>query len=216
MKVERNNKVLHNSNGIESIPIGATPERGILYILHLFICPEFRKPRETRRDDSQRLKGKMSVKPLRHKFVHNGQTVYEWEQTLEEVRIYLEVPPGVRASNLAIVIRPSHLTIGIKGNPPYLDHDLGGMIIDEESTWTLDGQQLEITLQKMRKAETWPAAFKGHSQLNPVEAEEVKKKLTLERFQQEHPGFDFSGAEFSGMAPDPREFMGGVKYNNNG
>ena len=26
----------------------------------------------------------------------------------------------------------------------------------------------------------------------------------LERFQQEHPGFDFSGAQLSGPAPDPR------------
>ena len=32
------------------------------------------------------------------------------------------------------------------------------------------------------------------------------------RFQEEHPGFDFSGAEFSGSAPDPRKFMGGVPH----
>lgn len=25
-----------------------------------------------------------------------------------------------------------------------------------------------------------------------------------------NPGFDFSGAEFSGQAPDPRTFMGGI------
>ncbi|CAN0027242.1 unnamed protein product [Heterosigma akashiwo] len=36
--------------------------------------------------------------------------------------------------------------------------------------------------------------------------------MMLERFQEENPGFDFSGAEFNGMVPDPREFMGGVKY----
>jgi hypothetical protein len=49
-------------------------------------------------------------------------------------------------------------------------------------------------------------------QLDPLTAQEVQKKVMLERFQEEHPGFDFSGAEFNGMAPDPREFMGGVKY----
>lgn len=42
--------------------------------------------------------------------------------------------------------------------------------------------------------------------------EEVKKKLMLERFQEENPGFDFSNAEFNGAAPDPQSFMGGVKY----
>jgi len=40
----------------------------------------------------------------------------------------------------------------------------------------------------------------------------VQKKMMLERFAEEHPGFDFSGAEFSGSAPDARAFMGGVKY----
>jgi hypothetical protein len=49
-------------------------------------------------------------------------------------------------------------------------------------------------------------------QLDPMTHQEVQKKVMLERFQEEHPGFDFSGAEFNGMAPDPREFMGGVKY----
>lgn len=26
----------------------------------------------------------------------------------------------------------------------------------------------------------------------------------------QHPGFDFSGAKFSGQAPNPRTFMGGI------
>lgn len=42
--------------------------------------------------------------------------------------------------------------------------------------------------------------------------EATKRQMMLERFQEENPGFDFSGAEFNGSAPDPRTFMGGVKY----
>ncbi len=42
---------------------------------------------------------------------------------------------------------------------------------------------------------------------------EMQKNILLERFQEENPGFDFSGAEVNGMVPDPRNFMGGVKYN---
>jgi len=33
---------------------------------------------------------------------------------------------------------------------------------------------------------------------------EVQKKILLERFQEENPGFDFSGADINGMVPDPR------------
>jgi hypothetical protein len=29
----------------------------------------------------------------------------------------------------------------------------------------------------------------------------LKKKMMLERFQEEHPGFDFSGADFNGNVP---------------
>ena len=43
--------------------------------------------------------------------------------------------------------------------------------------------------------------FKGHESLNPLEEEELKKKMMIERFQEEHPGFDFSGAEFNGQVP---------------
>ena len=50
------------------------------------------------------------------------------------------------------------------------------------------------------------------AQLDALAQQEAQKKVMLERFQEEHPGFDFSGAEFNGMAPDPRTFMGGVKY----
>jgi hypothetical protein len=64
----------------------------------------------------------------------------------------------------------------------------------------------------MYKAETWNAACKGHQSLDPLTQSEVQKKILLERFQEENSGFDFSGAEVNVMVPDPRNFMGGVKY----
>lgn len=47
--------------------------------------------------------------------------------------------------------------------------------------------------------------------MDPLGHEEDKKRLMLERFQEEHPGFDFSDAKFSGQAPDPKTFMVCVK-----
>ena len=54
---------------------------------------------------------------------------------------------------------------------------------------------------------------KGGVGLESFSENEVQKKILLERFQEENPGFDFSGADVNGMVPDPKEFMGGVKYN---
>ena len=70
---------------------------------------------------------------------------------------------------------------------------------------------INITLIKVHRGETWESALRGQS-VDPVTKENIQKELMLERFQEENPGFDFRGAEFSGSAPDPRTFMGGVKY----
>jgi len=43
--------------------------------------------------------------------------------------------------------------------------------------------------------------------VSTIEQQEDQKRLMLERFQLENPGFDFSGAEFTGTVPDPRTFM---------
>jgi hypothetical protein len=50
-----------------------------------------------------------------------GREIYEWEQSLDEVRVYIKPPPGVKASHIAAQITPTHLKLGIKGNPPFID-----------------------------------------------------------------------------------------------
>jgi hypothetical protein len=47
--------------------------------------------------------------------------VYEWEQSLEEVNIFIKPPPGVTARLLDVNITVNHLSVGIKGNPPYIN-----------------------------------------------------------------------------------------------
>lgn len=57
----------------------------------------------------------------RHCYTHENRTIYEWDQTLAEVNIYIEVPSGVRAKQLFVEVKQSHIKIGITPNPPYLD-----------------------------------------------------------------------------------------------
>ena len=57
----------------------------------------------------------------RHAFTHQGQTVYEWDQTLSDINIYVELPSGVSAKQLYVDITNAHIRIGIKPKPPYLD-----------------------------------------------------------------------------------------------
>ena len=74
-----------------------------------------------------------------------------------------------------------------------------------------NGLTLKEALIKAIKAETWLCVFKNHDKMNALDKEELQKKLLLERFQEEHGGFDFSDAQVNGNVPDPRTFMGGMK-----
>merc|ERR1712070_718744 len=57
------------------------------------------------------------TKKMRKQYKHNGQVVYEWEQNLTEIHIWVTPPPGVSAAMIDAKIEPMHLTMGIKGVP---------------------------------------------------------------------------------------------------
>lgn len=103
--------------------------------------------------------------------------------------------------------------MGIKGNPPYLDKDFAGLVKPSESLWTIEDSTLSIQLTKAEEASTWTAALAGH-QLEAGNQQKDQKRLMLERFQSENPGFDFSGAEFTGSIPNPKTFMRDLKEQN--
>lgn len=50
-----------------------------------------------------------------------GKEVFEWDQTIEEVNLYIPLPPGVPKNLFYCKIQSSHMEVGIKGNPPYLN-----------------------------------------------------------------------------------------------
>lgn len=156
--------------------------------------------------------------------------------------MYVETPPGVRAKHLDVQIKATQLTIGIRGNPPFINEPFTQAINSSESTWTLEDGLLHLSLTKGSKGATWESLLKGHTPSDPFTQSEVQKSLMLERFQAEvsiacpgcpralrrrsashrspiahrcaqNPGFDFSGANFNGNVPDPKTFMGGVGYN---
>ncbi|DBA04815.1 TPA: hypothetical protein N0F65_004452 [Lagenidium giganteum] len=149
----------------------------------------------------------------RRAFKHNDRLIYEWEQSMEEVNLFITPPPGITANHIECEITAMHLRLGLRGSRDrFLDHDFTSPVVVKESYWMLDGGELNINLQKMKKGLTWSSVFVGHGELDPLAQEATRKQMMLERFQEENPGFDFSNAEFNGSAPDPRTFMGGVKY----
>jgi len=54
-------------------------------------------------------------------FFNLGQKVFEWDQTLDEVNIYINLPPNVHSKLFYCTIQSKHIELGIKGNPPFLN-----------------------------------------------------------------------------------------------
>ncbi|KAM9833403.1 nudC domain-containing protein 2 isoform 2-T2 [Syngnathus typhle] len=76
-----------------------------------------------------------------------------------------------------------------------------GATVSDEATWTLEDKCLiRIILMKTNReaGNCWSSLLEGEYSANAWVQDQMQRKLTLERFQRENPGFDFSGAEISG------------------
>lgn len=65
-----------------------------------------------------------------------------------------------------------------------------------------------LQLQKAKAHESWVSVIKGKDEVDPLTKESMEKKMLLEKFQRDYPGFDFSGAEMTGQMPsDPSTYL---------
>ena len=181
--------------------------------------------------------------PDRYIFSYGPQKVYEWEQSLEEVTLYIDAPVGQlpkerTASYIVVHILADRLQVGLKGaDRHFIDEKTFDKVKPGESSWYLDDGVITIVLAKCFRGQTWEGVLCGHTtndgtaandatdpnnanrqamqeSIDPFTKQEMQRSLMLERFQEENPGFDFRDATFNGEVPDPQTFMGGVGYNN--
>ncbi|KAL2299495.1 hypothetical protein Nmel_014156, partial [Mimus melanotis] len=123
-----------------------------------------------------------------------------WYQTLEEVFIEVRVPPGTRAKDVRCSLRSRHISLAVCGQE-LLQGKLFDSTVTDEGTWTLeDRQMIRIVLMKTNRdaGNCWTSLLENEYAADPWVQDQMQRKLTLERFQRENPGFDFSGAEISG------------------
>uniref|UniRef100_A0A0B8RXY9 NudC domain-containing protein 2 n=1 Tax=Philothamnus irregularis TaxID=1899461 RepID=A0A0B8RXY9_9SAUR len=123
-----------------------------------------------------------------------------WYQTMEEVFVEVNVPQGTRARDVECSLKSRHLALTVAGKEVFKGNLFDSTIADE-ATWTLEDQKLiRITLTKTNRdaGNCWSSLLKNDYAADPWVQDQMQRKLTLERFQRENPGFDFSGAEISG------------------
>lgn len=117
---------------------------------------------------------------------YQGNRVYEWEQTLDSVTLFVPAPPLVKAASSIIChITHNHLQLGLLNHRDpntqqqkwYLDEDTYGTVDTQESTWSVEDddddddrpveKMIVIYLTKAHLAEIWEAALRGNRKLPP-------------------------------------------------
>lgn len=69
---------------------------------------------------------------------------------------------------------------------PYISQNVDRVRSYSISPRSAEGGELNVNLQKMKKADTWPGALRGNNaSVDPVTLEHMQKKIMLERFQTE-------------------------------
>eukprot|EP00008_Paramoeba_atlantica_P009236 CAMPEP_0201485524 /NCGR_PEP_ID=MMETSP0151_2-20130828/9617_1 /ASSEMBLY_ACC=CAM_ASM_000257 /TAXON_ID=200890 /ORGANISM="Paramoeba atlantica, Strain 621/1 / CCAP 1560/9" /LENGTH=144 /DNA_ID=CAMNT_0047869689 /DNA_START=107 /DNA_END=537 /DNA_ORIENTATION=+ len=126
---------------------------------------------------------------------------YVWSQTRREVLITVPVESSIRGRDIECNFTSTKIEIKVKSKGTILQGKLFSTIKSDDSVWTLEDngkeKTLEIELVKAEEHQLWCSVVEGKDTINPLIEEEIKKKMMLERFQGEHAGFDFSGADFT-------------------
>ncbi|XP_067042297.1 nudC domain-containing protein 2-like [Acropora muricata] len=123
-----------------------------------------------------------------------------WAQTIDEVFIEVNVPKGTKGREIICEIKPKSINFILKGKEVFKG-DFAGTVLADECTWVLEDNELvRIILVKSGRdaANCWHSLLSNEYSADPWTFNEMEKKLTLERFQKENPGFDFSKANISG------------------
>lgn len=87
----------------------------------------------------------------------------------------IPIPPGTKANQLSVEIKPKHLKVGFKGKAPFLEGDLCEKVKVEDSLWTIEDRKfLQITFQKAYEA-IWKCVLVGDKEIDPKTVDNSKR-----------------------------------------
>ncbi|XP_071480447.1 nudC domain-containing protein 2-like isoform X1 [Diadema antillarum] len=122
-----------------------------------------------------------------------------WYQTVDEVVVEINVPEGTRSKEVKANFGITSLSVSVAN--VNIQGTLYDKVIPDECLWSLEDRKLVrlVLVKSHRHAENcWKSLLKGQYEADPMTFDRMEKKLTLQRFQYQHPGFDFSNADISG------------------
>jgi hypothetical protein len=104
---------------------------------------------------------------------------YTWRQELGDVDLTIPIPKGTRAKQLNVSIQKKKLTVGLKGQDPIMDGELCKAVKVDDSTWTVEDQEvLLIHLEKVNRQEWWENVLTHHPKIDTRKIEPENSKLS--------------------------------------
>eukprot|EP00002_Diphylleia_rotans_P013906 TRINITY_DN2709_c0_g1_i1.p1 TRINITY_DN2709_c0_g1~~TRINITY_DN2709_c0_g1_i1.p1 ORF type:complete len:155 (-),score=44.58 TRINITY_DN2709_c0_g1_i1:361-825(-) len=129
---------------------------------------------------------------------------YRWTQSEEEAVLTIPVPEGTRAKDVIGEISTHHIKFGLNGKKKMLvEGNLHETCVAEDSTWTIEKGEIEVTLAKAKKG-WWKGIVVGHKEINPEQIEGSKyiDEGLLARIYHERKAKE---AEEAALNPQPEE-----------
>ena len=95
----------------------------------------------------------------RYMFLHNNIPIFEWDQTSEKCRIFIQ-PPNNMARHAKVEISENELKVGMqRGKAWFLDERTFGAVDPKESTWKVEKDWVCISMHKTSSGSLWARAL---------------------------------------------------------
>ena len=99
-------------------------------------------------------------------FVLCGRYMWSDSEEDEEVTVIVKAPAGLRKRDIVSTLSSTQWTLKVKGEEESLISGfLWGVVMPDESVWTIDQNSIVMTLQKRERSGRWEQLIRGELQL---------------------------------------------------
>ncbi|KAG9785267.1 CS-domain-containing protein, partial [Aureobasidium melanogenum] len=145
------------------------------------IPPNMSEARESSPTPSER--ARQDAEDRKREEEEQAKLPYKWTQTLEEAEVTVPIPGNLKARDLVVDLKKTHIKVGVKGQEPIIDGDFPHPIQTDESTWLLstkpDGsKEIVINIAKARGSYWWAHIVTSAPKIDITKIQPENSKLS--------------------------------------